>query len=685
MRLLRPRGALVSLAFLLLAPPAAAPPLAAQQATGTIQGRVLTAITLPDTAGAPIIGARVTIEGTAFTTVTGPDGSYRFSRVPVGVYGLRAVYVGHRPFRHDSVRVAAGDTVIRDFRLEPTPVQVTDITVVTGTNPLVPRDQVAVRTPFGVAVNGFENAAITTGAASAEFGNAQAAIVAGGGGRLPVDRLSAVRSGQPGSTYVDGVPEPPNTEGYDRIRDNPFVAAILHPLSTFAADVDRAAYGNVRRFITQGMKPPKDAVRVEELINYFPYDYPAPRAGGLHPFTITTEVGRAPWAPAHRLVRIGLRTRPVPVDEVPPSNLVFLVDVSGSMNDPAKLPLVQRSLALLVGQLRAVDRIAMVVYAGSAGLVLPPTSGAWKEEILLALGRLQAGGSTAGGAGLRLAYRVARDGFVAGGTNRVILATDGDFNVGLSSNAEMERLVEEERRSGVFLTVLGFGMGNYKDDRLERLADKGNGNYAYVDDLMEARKTLVHEFGATLHTVAKDVKLQVEFNPDRVQGYRLIGYENRLLAAQDFNDDTKDAGELGAGHTVTALYEVVPTGVAPSVVIRGADTLRYQTPSRATGRGGDELLFVKVRYKAPDGEVSRLLSRAVIDRVTAPSTDFRFASAVAAFGMVLRESEYRGNATTEDALRLARGALGRDAAGYRAGFVAMVEAYQRLGTTLGRR
>ena len=463
-----------------------------------------------------------------------------------------------------------------------------------------------------------------------------------------------------------------NTESYDRIVDNPFLGARDNPLSTFSVDVDRASYSNVRRFVTMGQRPPKDAVRIEELVNYFTYEYPDP--DDRHPFSVNTEVTRAPWKREHLLVRVALQARRLPPSSLPPSNLVFLVDVSGSMNSPEKLPLVKDALRLLVGQLREQDRVAMVVYAGAAGLVLASTPGDQKELILRAIEGLQAGGSTAGGAGIKLAYDVARANHMGDGNNRVILATDGDFNVGASSDAEMERLIEEKRKQGTFLSVLGFGMGNYKDSKMEKLADKGNGNYAYIDDIVEARKVLVDEMAGTLLTLAKDVKLQVEFNPQRVAAYRLIGYENRMLRKEDFDDDTKDAGEIGAGHSVTALYEVVPANVASD---NGTtEPLRYQAVARNTRQANDdELIYVKLRYKLPDASVSRWLDHIVpASRLHRPSTDLRFAAAVAAFGMILRDSEHRGSATLDGVIELARGALGEDLGGYRAEFVKLVEA-----------
>jgi Ca-activated chloride channel family protein len=498
-----------------------------------------------------------------------------------------------------------------------------------------------------------------------------------------VSNQGAGRGGQ-GQSWRRGDPRDFNTESYAAIEENPFLAATANSLSTFSIDVDRASYANVRRFINEGRLPPKDAVRIEELVNYFTYNDPVPR--GSAPFTVRTELNRAPWRPAHKLLRIALKARDIDIEKQPANNLVFLIDVSGSMTPENKLPLLKQSFALLVNELRPIDRVALVVYAGNAGLVLESTPGDRKEVILRALERLEAGGSTAGGAGLRLAYDVAKRSHIEGGNNRVILATDGDFNVGESSDAAMMRLVEERREQGTFLTVLGFGVGNLKDSKMETLADKGNGNYAYIDDIAEARKTLVHELGGTLITVAKDVKLQVEFNPHRVRAYRLIGYENRLLAAEDFKDDKKDAGELGAGHTVTALYEIVPVGVKTDVQIRTPDSLRYQTPAfnNATA-GGSELAFVKLRYKAPDGKTSTELSQPVTDQNTRATTDFTFAAAVASFGMVLRDSPHKGNATLQSVVTLAKDGVGEDRGGYRAGFVAMVESAARIGKPLADR
>jgi len=469
--------------------------------------------------------------------------------------------------------------------------------------------------------------------------------------------------------YYDAVPENEpqyNTEDYARIDENRFHAVRQKPLSTFSIDVDAASYSNIRRFINQGARPPKDAVRIEEMVNYFNYDYPEPQ--GDHPFTVTTEISECPWRPRHQLLQVGLQGKHIDNENLPASNLVFLLDVSGSMNAPNKLPLLKSSFKLLVNQLRPQDRVAIVVYAGAAGTVLPSTSGADKQAILDALEQLSAGGSTAGSAGIEQAYAIAERHFVKGGNNRVILATDGDFNVGVSSDAALTRIIEKKRKSGVFLTVLGFGRGNYKDNKMQQLADHGNGNHAYIDNIKEAKKVLVREFGATVFTIAKDVKLQLEFNPAKVQGYRLIGYENRLLEAEDFKDDQKDAGELGAGHTVTALYEIIPAGLNTDW-LADVDELKYQkqeTDPFAARTG--EWLTVKLRYKQPDGDKSRLLEEAVTSAqksMTASSDNFRWAAAVAEFGLLLRDSEYKGEATYRHCKELAHGARGRDAHAYR--------------------
>lgn len=471
------------------------------------------------------------------------------------------------------------------------------------------------------------------------------------------------------------------TEEYNVITENTFQAVSANPLSTFSIDVDTASYSNIRRFINNGQLPPKDAVRIEELINYFTYDYPQPE--GDEPFAIATEVSQAPWNTTHKLVHIGLQGKQLSSEEFTPSNLVFLLDVSGSMSAANKLPLLKSSLRLLVDRLTEKDRVSIVVYAGAAGLVLPPTPGDKKGKILAAINRLEAGGSTAGGQGIKLAYEMARQTYLPDGNNRVILASDGDFNVGISSQSELVRLIEGYRDRGIFLSVLGFGMGNLKDSKMEQLADKGNGNYSYIDSFAEAKKVLVTEMAGTLFTIAKDVKVQVEFNPAKVQAYRLIGYENRRLQAEDFQDDRKDAGELGAGHSVTALYEIIPVGVENTVNFPPVDDLRYQQESANLGSYlSNEIMLVKLRHKAPDSTTSQLTTQSVVESdevaLENSSENFQFSAAVAEFGMILRDSEYKQNATLGQVLTLANRSRGGDLEGYRKEFIQLVERSQRL-------
>jgi Ca-activated chloride channel homolog len=631
-----PTAASTLLLLLVLASTAAAPTIS-NPGTGRITGHVR------DQGGAPLANAQVFVRGTALNALTDSAGGYTLGAVPEGTVQLRAVFIGYKS-SEASVSVRAGRTTTHDFKLEATAVHMEELVVTDA----LPTD--AAPTQRVHPEGKIERGAAPPARPSSEMG------------ALSVEPWRWQR-------------EPGNTEAYARIEDNRFLAASTNPLSTFSIDVDRASYSNVRRFLSQGALPPADAVRLEELVNYFSYTYPDHT--GSHPFAVSTDVGSCPWAPDHRLVRIGLQAKHVATRDLPPSNLVFLIDVSGSMQTEDKLPLVKQAFRALVQELRARDRVAIVVYAGAAGLVLPPTSGADKETILAAIDRLEAGGSTAGGAGLRLAYDVARENYMPEGNNRLILATDGDFNVGLSSDAEMIRLVEARREDGTFLTVLGFGTGNLKDTKMEQMADKGNGHYAYIDNFREAHKVFVREFGGTLFTVAKDVKIQVEFNPARVQAYRLLGYENRLLAKEDFADDRKDAGEIGAGHTVTALYEIVPVGAEPVAI--GTDSLTYQRVTlNPSASRSSELLTVRLRYKDPQGSRSRLLSTAVVDREERGSSDLRFASAVAAFAMVLRNSEFKGDASYDLVLRLALEARGEDPDGYRSEFISMVERARSL-------
>jgi Ca-activated chloride channel family protein len=468
-----------------------------------------------------------------------------------------------------------------------------------------------------------------------------------------------------------------NTEDYDHIIENKFLSVNQQPLSTFSIDVDRAAYSNVRRFIENGSLPPKGAVRIEEMINYFDYNYAPP--SNEDPFALYTEIARCPWNSKHKLVQIGLQGKKISSENLPPSNLVFLIDVSGSMDEPNKLPLVQESLKLLTDQLRENDKVAIVVYAGNAGLVLPSTQGSEKEKINEAIDELSAGGSTAGGEGIKLAYKIAEENMKPHGNNRIILATDGDFNVGASSDDELVDLVKKEKQSGIYLSVLGFGMGNYKDNKMQQLADKGNGNHNYIDNLNEAKKVLVNEFGGTLFTIAKDVKLQVEFNPALVGAYRLIGYENRALANEDFNDDKKDAGELGGGHTVTALYEIIPAG-ENDTLINKVDDLKYEVKKEII-YNGDELMNIKLRYKEPESETSKLLTFPVVNadkKWEEASDNFKLSASVAEFGLLLRESVYKQNSSFEQTLAIAKSVEGKDKNGYRSEFVKLIQDAESL-------
>jgi Ca-activated chloride channel homolog len=584
-----------------------------------VQERTITGTVTSSTDGSPMPGVNVVLKGSSTRATTNAEGRYTLT-IPSSGGTLVFSYIG---FATKEVKVGSGSTI--NVKLAEEVAQLSEMVV--------------------------------TGYAGRRDKKAMAAGVY-----------------QPSPSHDYQQPQW-NTEEYDGINENIFHDALRNPLSTFSIDVDAASYSNMRRFINNGQRPPRDAVRIEELVNYFDYDYSQPKDD--HPFNIVTEISSAPWNAKHKLVHIGLQGKRIPTENLPPSNLVFLIDVSGSMDAPNKLPLLKSSFKMLVNELRPQDHVAIVVYAGAAGSVLEPTSGADKKRIVEALDRLEAGGSTAGGAGIRLAYATARKHFKQGGNNRVILATDGDFNIGESSNAAMEQLIEEEKKSGVFLTVLGFGMGNYKDSKMEALSNKGNGNYAYIDNITEAKKVLVNEFGGTLFTIAKDVKLQIEFNPAKVKAYRLIGYENRLLKNEDFNNDKKDAGDLGSGHTVTALYEIIPAGVESEFFT--VDPLKYQTakidPSAAKSK---ELMTVKFRYKKPDEEVSKLIVHPIVDNQLAlehSSDNFRWSASVAAFGMLLRESEYVKSFTFDDVARLSSGAKGADKEGYRIEFINMVKSF----------
>jgi Ca-activated chloride channel homolog len=569
------------------------------------------------------------------TTVSDTAGAFRFEKVPPGTYDIRASLTG---FTTATTRLTvAANRPVAPLRLTLAVAAMAETVTVQSASPQidVSRSQVS--------------------------GSRDAKSAGGRAGYL---------GSPPPASPPPGFNPGFNTEAYDRIEDNRFRRVTDDPLSTFSIDVDTASYSNVRRFLNGGTLPPPDAVRVEELINYFRFAYKDPQDDA--PFSVTTEVSACPWNPRHRLALVGLQARRLTQDRTPPRNLVFLLDVSGSMTSADKLPLVKTAMRMLVDTLMPHDRVAIVVYAGASGLVLPSTPGSRKAEIQQAIAELRPGGSTNGAAGIQLAYDVANQSFMKDGINRVILATDGDFNVGVTSQGELIRLIEEKRERGIFLSVLGVGTGNLKDSTMEKLADKGNGNYAYLDSLHEARRVLIAEAGATLVTVAKDVKIQIEFNPRTVGAYRLIGYENRILQHQDFNDDKKDAGEIGAGHTVTALYEIIPPGEplnGPSV-----DPLKYQDrPKTNASAHSGELMTVKLRYKQPDGSTSRLITRTASDRVGELTPNLGFAAAVAQFGMLLRGSEFKGASTWAGAQELARRHRGEDADGYRAEFVRLVD------------
>lgn len=578
--------------------------------------------TVTDENDQPLIGANVSIEKSRKGTVTNEHGKYSIEAMQGDI--IRFSYIGYK-----TQKVKANRKII-DVKLYPDNNLLMEECVITS-------DEVS-------------NRAISS-------------------------KQMAVRSlGMPALIYDRYA----NREEYSHNAENRFKSPVKDPLSTFSIDVDAASYSNIRRFINQGEMPPKDAVRIEEMINYFNYNYPKPT--GNDPVRITTEVGICPWNKTHRLVQIGLKAREIENQNLPASNFVFLIDVSGSMFGPTRLELVKSSLRLLVNNLREKDRVAIVTYCGDARVALPSTPGNEKQKIKDALETLTAGGSTAGGAGIKEVYRIAQKNFIAQGNNRIILCTDGDFNVGASSETELENLIESKRKSGIFLTVLGYGMGNYKDNKMQILAQKGNGNHAYIDNIQEANKVLVNEFGSTMYAVAKDVKLQVEFNPAKVQSYRLVGYETRILNDEDFNDDTKDAGEMGAGHTVTALYEIIPTGISGNIP-GSIDPLKYQTETNINTQtsNSSELLTVKLRYKTPEEEKSKKIEKSVTDMgKDNVSPDFRFDSAVAMFAQLLKDSDFKGEATYDKVIETANKGLSFDPEGYRAEFVRLVQSAKGL-------
>jgi len=582
--------------------------------------------------GSPLVGATIILKGTNTVTVTDPNGLYQI-KIPDKNAILVFSFIG---YNNKEVKVSNSDTL--------------NVALVANTSTI---DEVRV-IGYGTVKRNDVTAAISQCVSN------------------PNKRLFKSRQ-------VFEQNFNPSIEEYATIKANRFLLITSNPLSTFSIDVDRASYANVRRFIGQGQVPPADAVRIEELINYFDYDYPQPT--DEHPLSVTTQYTDCPWQEGHKLLHIGLQGKKIPTDKLPPANLVFLIDVSGSMSSPNKLPLVKSAFKLLTNNLRGTDRVAIVVYAGAAGLVLPSTKGSDKNKIIEALEALEAGGSTAGCEGIELAYKVAKENYLFEGNNRVILATDGDFNVGISNNNELERFIAEKRKEGIFLTCLGFGMGNYKDSKMETLADKGNGNYAYIDDMIEANKVFVNEFGGTLFTIAKDVKVQVEFNPAEVQAYRLIGYENRMLNDEDFKDDSKDAGEMGAGHTVTALYEIIPRGVK-SQFMPEVDELKYRKTKPEETNNPGEVATVKFRYKQPEGKKSIEMVHPISSRslpFEKASENCRFAASVAMFGMLLTNSEFKGKASFSTVADLANQAKGADREGYRGEFVRLVKTCENMG------
>jgi Ca-activated chloride channel homolog len=584
--------------------------------------------------------------------ITDFDGKYTLTSSSDGTFNIKASFTGYKTEIKKSITLTDGKTIVVDFNLEQG-TQLKEVQVTAAPQ----KESKAQKNKTESIINYEEMVPVAADSYSREAG-------------VKYKRVGP-STGYDKQTF--------NTEQYDYIAENNFKSVRNNPLSTFSIDVDAASYSNIRRFINSGQLPPADAVRIEEMVNYFTYRYPQP--DDKTPFAVYTETAPCPWNKDHRLAAVALQGKKIATEKLPPSNLVFLVDVSGSMMDENKLPLVKKSLKLLVDQMREQDRVAITVYAGSAGLVLPSTSGASKEKIMKAINGLEAGGSTAGGAGIKLAYSVAKENFSRKGNNRVILCTDGDFNVGVSSDGELVRMIEQKRQTGIFLSVLGFGTGNYKDSKMEKLADKGNGNYAYIDNIKEAKKVFVNEMGGTLMTIAKDVKIQIEFNPAKVCEYKLIGYENRILADEDFNDDKKDAGEMGSGHIITALYEIVPTD-APSTG-GTIDKLKYQTVEKVKppSEFSDEMMTVKVRYKEPQGSTSKLVSKAVMWNNTTiedMSDNMKFAASVAEFGLILRNSPHKGKSSYTQVLNLARALKDKDEFGYRAEFIRLVEAAKKI-------
>ena len=646
--------------------------------TGGITGTIL------DEHKDPIIGAVITVtEGAVVKggATTDVDGVYNIKPLKPGRYSVKAVYTAYKTQIVQGVIVSPGKTTEVQINMEPDVKQLNEVQITAYKVPLISKYRGPSTTVTSEQIEKMPtrttNSVAATSPGTYNYSNDRVNIrgARNSGTRYMVHSIPVKRRNSKDHTNVVPQSKPlvyqsPGNESYKNEKENDFLSVKANPLSTLSVDVDRASYSNVRRFINAGQMPPAEAVRIEEMVNYFDYDYPQPE--GEDPISIVTEMIDCPWKSGHKLLHIGIQAKEISTEKLPPSNIVFLIDVSGSMSDYNKLPLVKSALKMLAAQLREEDRLSIVVYAGNAGLVLPPTSGGNKQAIYSALDRLEAGGSTAGGAGIQLAYNTARENFMRGGNNRIVLATDGDFNVGVSSENELENLITKERDNGISLTCLGFGMGNYKDSKLELLADKGNGNYAYIDNEEEAHKTLVKEFGGTMFTIAKDVKAQIEFNPAHVASYRLVGYENRVLNAEDFKNDKKDAGDMGSGHTVTILYELVPA--KHSIAGNDVDPLKYQSNSNVYA--GNELATIKFRYKRPNANKSKEMVHVIPDyskRIMHAGDNIRFASAVAMFGMLLKNSEHKGSSNYNTVLNLARSAKGRDKNGYRAAFISLVK------------
>lgn len=635
--------------------------IAAQSQSGEISGTVV------DDKNEAVFGAIVQVTSGGITkggAVTDENGEYVIKPLAPGRYDMKVNYSGYKENITKEILVAAGRTTKVNVKME-----VSSSTVL---NEVVIKEYAI---PLIDMYSGGSSTTFTAEEIEKMPTRNTSSIVTTSAGVYPAreSRAERKRAAPPKPVYMN-----PSVESYKKNPENDFKTVSASPLSTMSIDVDRASYSNVRRFINGGQLPPADAVRIEEMVNYFHYDYEQPK--GDNPIAITTELTDCPWEPKHQLIHIGMQAKTLDIEALPPSNIVFLIDVSGSMSSSNKLPLVIQSMKMLAQNLREKDRIAIVVYAGSAGQVLPSTPGSHKAAIYEALDKLQAGGSTAGGAGIKLAYSIATDNYVKGGNNRIILATDGDFNVGISGDNELEELITKEREKGIYLTCLGYGMGNYKDSKLEVLADKGNGNYAYIDNEEEAKKTLVKEFGGTVFTLAKDVKAQIEFNPTKVRSYRLVGYENRILNTEDFKDDKKDAGDMGSGHSVTIIYEIIPME-AKSDKVRPVDDLKYQRNALTDISQAHELATVKFRYKKPNGKTSTEMTHIIGDTrktLEQANTNVRFATSVAMFGMLLKDSKYKGEASYEKVLAYGKNAKGADEDGYRSEYLELVKKAKKM-------